>query len=112
VPELADLAAGELRALGVAGVPVVVARVGSQRYAYRNRCGRCGGSLWAARLERRLGGSTGDAVLSCPGCGAHFDACRAGIGLDDEREHLEPLPLLEREGVLAVAVPAPSAVPT
>ena len=106
LPELGDLAAGGLRALEVAGMAVVVARVGSERYAYRDRCARCAGSLAAARLERRLGGRAGDAVLRCPSCAAHFDVCRAGAGLDDPDEHLEPLPLLVRDGVPAVAIPA------
>ena len=106
LPQLGDLPAGGLKALEVAGMAVVVARVGSQRYAYRDRCARCAGSLAAARLERRLGGRAGDAVLRCPSCAAHFDVCRAGVGLDDPDEHLEPLPLLVRDGVPAVAVPA------
>ena len=106
LPELGELAAGGLRALEVAGLALVVARVGSVHYAYRDRCARCAGSMAAARLERRLGGRAGDAVLRCPGCAAHFDVCRAGVGLDDPDEHLEPLPLLVRDGVPAVAIPA------
>jgi Fe-S cluster biogenesis protein NfuA/nitrite reductase/ring-hydroxylating ferredoxin subunit len=106
LPELGDLAAGGLRTLEVAGMAVVVARVGAERYAYRDRCPRCAGSLAAARLERRLGGRAGEAVLRCPSCAAHFDVCRAGAGLDDPDEHLEPLPLLVRDGVPAVAIPA------
>lgn len=105
LPLVSDLAPGELRALEVGGSSVVLARVGAQHYAYRDRCGRCAGSLAGARLERRLGGRAGDAVLRCPGCGGHFDAVRAGAGLDDADEHLEPLPLLVRDGVLSVALP-------
>ena len=40
-------------------------------------------------------------------CGAHFDAVHAGAGLDDAAEtasHLDPIPLLLRDGVLSVAV--------
>ena len=115
LPELADLAAGGLRSLEIAGMQVVVARVGSERYAYLDRCARCARSLSAARLERRLGASVsvdfhaGDAVLRCPNCGAHFDVRHAGAGLDRSDEHLEPLPLLVRDGVLAVAIPTVSA---
>ncbi len=108
VPDAADLAPGELRAFEVARLPVVVARVGSQRYAYHNRCPRCDSRLGLARLARRLGGRADDAVLTCPSCGAHFDVRHAGAGLDREDEHLEPLPLLIRDGVPSIAVPTVS----
>jgi Fe-S cluster biogenesis protein NfuA/nitrite reductase/ring-hydroxylating ferredoxin subunit len=108
VPDVADLEPGELRRVDVTGMSAVVARVGSDRYAYRDRCGRCEASLSSARLERRLGGRAGDAVLTCPTCGAHFDVRRAGAGLDHADEHLEPLPLLVRDGVVSVAVPTVS----
>jgi Fe-S cluster biogenesis protein NfuA/nitrite reductase/ring-hydroxylating ferredoxin subunit len=109
LPQLVDLPAGGLRAIEVAGLRVVVARVGPHHYAYRDRCARCAGTLSAARLERRLGGRAEDAVLRCASCGAHFDVPRAGAGLDNPEEHLEPLPLLVREGVLTLALPAVSA---
>ena len=56
-------------------------------------------------MARRLGGAAGDAVLRCPACGAHFDVRRAGRGLDGTDAHLEPVPLLVRDGVVALAVP-------
>jgi nitrite reductase/ring-hydroxylating ferredoxin subunit len=105
VPELANLAAGEVRGCIVAGVPVVAARVGSALYAYRDDCPRCSNGLADAVLERRLGGSSNDAVLRCPGCRAHYDVVRAGAGLDGDDSRLEPLPLLVRDGVVSVAVP-------
>jgi hypothetical protein len=45
-------------------------------------------------------------VLTCPTCRNHFDVRRAGVGIDDDSLHLEPLPLLERDGVVEIAVPA------
>jgi hypothetical protein len=49
-------------------------------------------------------------VLRCPRCHAHFDVVHAGAGLDDlangAQRHLDPIPLLRREGVLSIAVPA------
>ena len=105
VPEAADLAPGELRGLAVGNESIVIARVGSERYAYRDRCARCEGSIAGAQLERRLGGRAGDAVLTCPTCRAHFDVRQAGIGLDRPEEHLEPLPLLLRDGMVSVALP-------
>jgi hypothetical protein len=51
--------------------------------------------------------------LRCPQCHAHFDAVHAGACLDDAGAdvHLDPLPLLVRDGVLSLAVLAePSGV--
>ena len=103
---LADLAPGQTGVFEVAGLPVLGARVGSDLYAYRDRCPACGQSLAGAALERRLGGRSGDAVLRCPACRAHYDVRHAGRGLDDEGRHLEPVPLLVTDGVVTVAVPA------
>lgn len=47
-----------------------------------------------------------DPVLRCPRCHAHFDTVRAGAGLDGADIHLDPLPLLMRDGVLCLAVAA------
>jgi hypothetical protein len=44
-------------------------------------------------------------VLRCPRCRAHFDVVHAGSGLDTGH-HLDPVPLLLRDGVLSIAVPA------
>jgi hypothetical protein len=45
--------------------------------------------------------------LRCPRCHAHFDVVHAGAGLDDDdARHLDPIPLLLRDGVLSVAVAA------
>jgi Fe-S cluster biogenesis protein NfuA/nitrite reductase/ring-hydroxylating ferredoxin subunit len=107
VPELATLAAGEVRGCLVAGRPVLAARVGSDLYAYRDSCPRCTGGLADAVLERRLGGRAGDAVLRCPGCNAHYDVRHAGAGLDGGEERLEPLPLLVRDGMVSVCIPRP-----
>jgi Fe-S cluster biogenesis protein NfuA/nitrite reductase/ring-hydroxylating ferredoxin subunit len=105
VPDLADLAPGEVGGFSVAGAVVLACRVGDQLYAYRDHCPGCDGSLAGAALHRRLGGS--DPVLRCPRCHAHFDVVHAGARLDDGAvEHLDPIPLLLRDGVLSLAVPA------
>ncbi len=104
-PELAELAAGELRAAVIADVPVVACRVGSERFVFRDRCPSCAASLADARVERRLGGDANDAVLRCVTCGAHYDIRRAGVGIDDDREHLDPVPLVTRHGDVEVALP-------
>jgi len=105
VPDLADLAVGEVGGFSVAGVVVLACRVGDQLYAYRDHCPACDGSLAGAALHRRAAG--GDPVLRCPRCHAHFDVVHAGAGLDDGAAcHLDPIPLLLRDGVLSLAVPA------
>ncbi|MGV9634398.1 NifU family protein [Nocardia rhamnosiphila] len=104
VPELAELAAGEVGGFVVAGLTVLACRVGEQLFAYRDHCPACGHSLAGAALHRRAGYPVGDAVLRCPTCRAHFDVVRAGARLDGDG-HLEPLPVLVRSGELSVAVP-------
>lgn len=109
LPGMADLAAGEVRGCSVAGVPVVVMTVGTDLYAYRDECARCGAGLAGTVLQRRLGGAAGDAVLRCPGCRAHYAVREAGECIDADG-HLEPLPLLVSDGEVSVAVPAAGTV--
>jgi Fe-S cluster biogenesis protein NfuA/nitrite reductase/ring-hydroxylating ferredoxin subunit len=103
--ELGTLGPGEAGGFTVAGLPVVAVRVGTELYAYRDHCPGCDGSLADGAVERRLGGSAGDAVLRCATCSAHFDVRHAGRGLDGAEQHLDPLPLLVHDGVASVAVP-------
>jgi Fe-S cluster biogenesis protein NfuA/nitrite reductase/ring-hydroxylating ferredoxin subunit len=105
VPGLADLAPGEVGGFSVAGAVVLACRVGDQLYAYRDHCPACDGSMAGAALHRRT--TAAEPVLRCPRCHAHFDVVHAGAGLDDGAErHLDPIPLLLRDGVLSIAVPA------
>jgi len=111
VPDLADLAPGEVGGFSVAGVVVLACRVGDQLYAYRDHCPVCDGSLAGAALHRRA--TAAEPVLRCPRCHAHFDVVHAGAGLDElggadggAARHLDPIPLLVRDGVLSLAVPA------
>jgi nitrite reductase/ring-hydroxylating ferredoxin subunit len=107
VPNVSDLAPGEVGGFGVAGTTVLACRVGDQLFAYHDRCGSCGESLAGAVLHRRLGSNSNDAVLRCPRCHAHFDVVHAGACVDGNGRadaHLEPIPLLERDGVLSMAV--------
>src|ERR1700677_1730637 len=107
VPDLADLAAGEVGGFSVAGVVVLACRVADQLYAYRDHCPACDGSLAGAALHRSVAGR--DPVLRCPRCHAHFDVVHAGASLDEgPARHLDPIPLLLRDGVLSLAVPAES----
>jgi Fe-S cluster biogenesis protein NfuA len=52
VPDLADLAPGEVGGFSVAGVVVLACRVGDELYAYRDHCPACDGSLAGAALHR------------------------------------------------------------
>lgn len=114
VPELADLATGELAGFAVGGTTVFGCRVGHDVLVFVDRCGRCGQSFAGASLARRLGGAADAPLLRCPTCQTHFDVRHAGVGVDTGDSvgavHLDPLPLLVRDGVLQLAVPA--AVPT
>jgi Fe-S cluster biogenesis protein NfuA/nitrite reductase/ring-hydroxylating ferredoxin subunit len=106
VPDLAELESGEVGGFLVAGATVLACRIGDQLFAYYDRCGNCEGSLAGAELHRRMGAAIGEAVLRCPRCHAHFDVKHAGAGIDENagREvHLEPIPLLVRDGVLSMA---------
>jgi Fe-S cluster biogenesis protein NfuA/nitrite reductase/ring-hydroxylating ferredoxin subunit len=105
VPDITDLSPGEVGGFAVAGTTVLVCRLDDRLFAYRDRCGACGESLAGAALHRRLGSA--DAVLRCPSCHAHFDVVHAGACVDGNGSadaHLEPIPLLERDGVLSMAV--------
>jgi Fe-S cluster biogenesis protein NfuA/nitrite reductase/ring-hydroxylating ferredoxin subunit len=107
VPDIAELDPGEVGGFLVAGVPILACRVGDDLFAYHDRCGRCGESMAGAALHRPMGAPIGQAVLRCPQCHAHFDAVHAGACADDGAEqaaHLDPIPLLRRDGVLSVAV--------
>lgn len=109
LPEIADLDPGEVGGFLVAGVPILACRIGDELFAYHDRCGRCEDSMAGAALHRPMGAHIGEAVLRCPRCHAHFDVVHAGAGLDDTAEpsartHLDPIPLLRRDGVLSVAV--------
>lgn len=99
-PGLADLMPGEVGGFRIGTANLLVCRVGDELFAYRDRCGHCGDSLAGAALHRRLGAA--DPVLRCPLCHAHFDIVHAGAGIDTA-VHLEPVPLLVRDGVLSIA---------
>jgi Fe-S cluster biogenesis protein NfuA/nitrite reductase/ring-hydroxylating ferredoxin subunit len=115
VPELADLNHAEVGGFRVAGTTVLACRLSDNWFVYRDRCGRCGDSLAGAALHRRVGSA--DPVLRCPRCHSHFDVVHAGACLDENAaaaDHLEPLPVLVRDGVLSIAMapePSPAGVP-
>ena len=104
VTEFESLAEGEVGGFTIGGLPVLACRLDGRYLAYRDLCPVCGGSFAGAVLHRRAGDA--GAVLRCPGCRAHFDVRAAGARVDDAAvEHLEPLPVLVRDGTLSLAVP-------
>ncbi|MFJ4970090.1 NifU family protein [Streptomyces sp. NPDC088755] len=82
------------RVADVEGNALLLVRLPGNLYAYRDRCPGCGADLRTAPLDGEF--------LSCAGCAARFDVRHAGRG---EHAHLEPLPLLEEEGAVRVALP-------
>ncbi len=104
VPGLSDLAPGAVTIVEAGSARLLVCRLGSELFAYQDRCPRCEASLRGAALSRRLGAAVGEAVLRCPGCQAHYDVRRAGACLDDEAFHLTPVPLLSEGGTVSVAI--------
>jgi len=106
VPELESLTPGELAGFEVAGLMVCACRLGQEVFCFRDCCAHCGESLAGGVVERRLGDPVGSGVLRCATCRSHYDVRRAGAGLDNAEEHLEPLPVLVRGGTTSIAVPA------
>ncbi len=107
-PLVAELEPGEVGGFTVGEVPVLACRIQADLFVFRDHCPRCTSRMAGATLERRLGYPVGDGVLRCPTCRSHYDVRRAGACLDADGEHLAPLPLLIRDGVVSVAVPAVS----
>jgi len=100
-----DIAVGGLHRTSVSGLDVVLCRLLSGVYAYRDCCAGCGSSFNGAGMQRSPA-LPGNAVLTCSACGAHFDVRQAGVDLDVAGRHLEPVPLLERDGMVELAVRA------
>jgi len=90
------LLAGRLTTAEVAGEPIVVCRLDTDFYAYRNACAACGGAWVAGGLDGEL--------LACPACGARYDVRLAGRSPERQDLHLDPLPLLAEGGAVRVAV--------
>ncbi|QTA36391.1 NifU family protein [Streptomyces sp. CA-256286] len=82
------------RVADIEGNALLLVRLPGNLYAYRDRCPGCGADLRTAPLDGEF--------LSCAECAARFDVRHAGRG---EHTHLEPLPLLEEEGAVRVALP-------
>ncbi|MEU3186119.1 NifU family protein [Streptomyces sp. NPDC006923] len=94
LPALPSLADGESTVYEVAGAPLVLVRLPGNLYAYHDHCPACAGRMGAAAVD---GGR-----LRCPSCAAEYDIRGAGRG---DRGRLTPVPLLEENGSVRVALP-------
>ena len=75
--------------------PLFVCKSGGQLYAYRDQCPAC-------NLPLHLGEMNGGLIVCS--LGHRFDVRRAGESPDDSALHLDPLPLLMRDGAVKVAL--------
>lgn len=89
------LASGTLQVRDVSGVSLVFINAEDTLYAYRDICPGCGASLAHGALR--------DTDLACPGCGRRYNVHQAGRCVDAGDLHLEPVPLLVRNGTVKVA---------
>jgi len=94
---ITDLPAGAARLLSVGDRDLLCCRIEDALYAYSDRCPACTGSLADAAIR--------GAVLVCPGCGQTYDVVKAGCGLDRPDLHLDPFPVLRKNGRARVALP-------
>lgn len=92
------LGEGSLTRSELNGIGLLVARIEGDLLAYRDHCVGCGQVL--------SGGSLEEGVLTCPSCERRYLLPRAGRALGDERLNLEPVPLLQGERGIRVALAA------
>lgn len=98
LPDVSDLGQGELRAVEVAGNQVLLCRSNGNLYAYRDRCPACGSPMAGGDLSGELAG--------CPSCRRGYNVRLAGRSAEDRDVHLDPLPLITRNGETRICVPA------
>jgi nitrite reductase/ring-hydroxylating ferredoxin subunit len=75
--------------------PLLICRIGGNLYAYRDRCPGCNMPLHLGHLR--------ESTLTC-GMGHQFDARHAGAGMGEAGFHLDPVPLLEVDNHIKVAL--------
>jgi len=74
--------------------PLLICKADDRLYAYRDHCPAC-------NLPLHLGETRGGLIICS--LGHRFDIRLAGSSPDDASLHLDPLPLLEQDGVVKVA---------
>jgi Fe-S cluster biogenesis protein NfuA/nitrite reductase/ring-hydroxylating ferredoxin subunit len=91
-----QIAPGELQSLDVEGLSVLLCSLEDNLYAYRNKCASCGSLLDGGRLDEER--------LTCAACGQAFNIRLAGRSVEGASLHLQPLPLLQQNGSLRIAM--------
>jgi Fe-S cluster biogenesis protein NfuA/nitrite reductase/ring-hydroxylating ferredoxin subunit len=91
-----EIVPGQLQSLDVDGLSVLICSLEDNLYAYRNSCASCGSLLDEGRLE--------DEALTCAACGQSYNVRLAGRSIRGESVHLQPLPLLQQNGSLRIAM--------
>ena len=95
LPRVAGLEIGRLAQAQAGSIPLFVANVGGTLLAYRNACAGCGAPLHRAELDGGL--------LTCPGCRRRYELPLAGRAVGEDLQ-LAPVPLLEQDGHVRIAV--------
>ena len=90
-----EVAPGRMKGVEIAGQPLLIANVGGEYYAVKNRCGESPLPLEFGALE--------DAELRCSWHGCRYDI-RSGKRLDGGTERLQVFPVAVEEGEIRVAV--------
>lgn len=90
-----DIPEGGFISVHLEAEPLFVCKSGGQLYAYRDQCPAC-------NLPLHLGEMSGGLVICS--LGHRYDVRRAGESPGDPALHLDPLPLLTRDGAVKVAL--------
>jgi nitrite reductase/ring-hydroxylating ferredoxin subunit len=98
VQSIGQLDDGTLVPVAVGGIPLLIANVDGTLLAYRDVCAGCGGTVHDGELE--------SGTLTCRHCQRAFFLPRAGRSLDGDRIQIEPVPLLQEQGHVKVALAA------
>ena len=87
---------GEIVGVTLNGARLILVSFAAEIYAFEATCPISGTELVGSSLDGEL--------LTCRGCGTAFDLTRAGRSVDGSAM-LAPVPLLQEDGVLRVAIP-------
>jgi Fe-S cluster biogenesis protein NfuA/nitrite reductase/ring-hydroxylating ferredoxin subunit len=90
------VAPGAIAIAEIDGASILLCRVGTALYAYRDNCAGCAGAIHTGTLQ--------ETVLTCPSCGHRYDVHRAGRSLENREVHLDPVPLLEDGAGVRIAL--------
>jgi Fe-S cluster biogenesis protein NfuA/nitrite reductase/ring-hydroxylating ferredoxin subunit len=103
IDDAGKLANGEWKSVPTEGAdPLLICKVDELIYAYGDRCPACNLPLHLGELEG------GQIVCSL---GHRYDAKRAGAAADGSALHLDPLPLVTKDGEVKVALPRAASRP-